>query len=74
MQESPSFGESGFQCGEQVMHKSTLNEGKQVEHIVNERKILGAAEHPFCVRLMRALQDSNELYLLQEFIGGRLCA
>ena len=52
------------------MHKSPLNEGKQVEHIVNERKILGAADHPFCVRLVRALQDTNELYLLQEWIGG----
>ena len=56
----------------QIMHKSPLSETKQVEHVVNERRILGAAAHPFCVRLLRAFQDTNELYLLQEWVGGEI--
>ena len=54
------------------MHKSPLSETKQVEHVVNERRILGAADHAFCVRLLRAFQDTNELYLLQEWVGGEV--
>lgn len=52
------------------MHKSPLTEAKQVEHVVNERKILGLANHQFCVRLLRSFQDTSELYLLQEWVGG----
>ena len=54
----------------QVMHKAPLTESKQVEHVVNERKILAAVTHPFCVRMLSAFQDTNDLYLLQEWVGG----
>lgn len=60
-------------CGLQIMHKAPLTETKQVEHVVNERRILGMATHPFCVCLHRAFQDTKELYLLQEWVGGAPC-
>ncbi|KAG1663103.1 hypothetical protein FOA52_010506 [Chlamydomonas sp. UWO 241] len=54
-----------------VMHKAPIVEGKQIEHITNERRILGlASESPFCVKLVAAYQDARSLYLLQEWVPG----
>ncbi len=48
------------------MHKAPIVESKQIEHVINERKILEeACVHPFCVRICGAYQDRNSLYLLQ---------
>ncbi len=48
------------------MHKAPIVESKQIEHVINERKILEeACAHPFCVRICGAYQDRNSLYLLQ---------
>lgn len=49
----------------QVMHKAPLVEAKQIEHVANERAILGEVSHPFLVGLVGAYQDANSLYLLQ---------
>lgn len=54
----------------QIMHKAPIVESKQIEHVLNERKILQEATHPFCVKLCGAYQDRNSLYLLQ-VRGGR---
>ena len=43
---------------------------KQVDHILNERRLLEAAGSAFCVRLMAAYQDEKDLMLLQEWVGG----
>ncbi|KAG2485663.1 hypothetical protein HYH03_015635 [Edaphochlamys debaryana] len=54
-----------------VMHKAPIVESKQIEHVINERKILEeACSHPFCVRLCGAYQDKASLYLLQEWVPG----
>lgn len=54
-----------------VMHKAPILESKQIEHVLNERRILEeASSHPFCVGLVRAYQDKPCLYLLQEWVGG----
>ena len=56
----------------QVMHKAPILESKQIEHVLNERRILEeASSHPFCVGLVRAYQDKPCLYLLQEWVGGQ---
>lgn len=49
----------------QVMHKAPLVEAKQIEHVANERAILGEVSHPFLVGLVGAFQDASSLYLLQ---------
>ena len=60
--------------GMQVMHKAPILESKQIEHVLNERRILEeASSHPFCVGLVRAYQDKPCLYLLQEWVGGQPC-
>ncbi len=56
------------------MHKAPIQESKQVEHVVNERRILEEATHQFCVGLVRPFQDKTCLYLLQEWVGGELVA
>lgn len=53
-----------------VMHKSPITESKEMEHVINERKILEEATHPFCVQLKGAYQDRLCLYLLQEWVPG----
>jgi len=53
-----------------VMHKAPITESKQIEHVINERRILEEASHPFCVKLCGAYQDRNSLYLLQEWVPG----
>lgn len=56
------------------MHKAPILESKQIEHVLNERRILEeASSHPFCVGLVRAYQDKPCLYLLQEWVGGQPC-
>jgi len=47
------------------MHKAPIVESKQIEHVLNERRILQEASHQFCVKLCGAYQDRNSLYLLQ---------
>lgn len=47
------------------MHKAPLVESKQIEHVLNERRILGECMHPFTVALVAAYQDARCLYLLQ---------
>ena len=51
-----------------VLHKGPMQESKQIEHVMNERKILEEADHVFCVGMVQAYQDKSSLYLLQ--VGG----
>jgi len=56
-----------------IMKKSEVVRLKQVEHIRNEKEILGAINHPFLVTLFAVAQDKSNLYMLLEFIiGGEL--
>jgi hypothetical protein len=54
-----------------LMHKAPLQEAKQIEHVYNERRILGEAMHPFLVQMVGAYQDAHNLYLLQ--VCGCVC-
>jgi hypothetical protein len=47
------------------MHKAPIVESKQMEHVVNERRVLEEANYGFCVQLKGAYQDKRSLYLLQ---------
>eukprot|EP00199_Chlamydomonas_sp_CCMP681_P000070 CAMPEP_0119102536 /NCGR_PEP_ID=MMETSP1180-20130426/1251_1 /TAXON_ID=3052 ORGANISM="Chlamydomonas cf sp, Strain CCMP681" /NCGR_SAMPLE_ID=MMETSP1180 /ASSEMBLY_ACC=CAM_ASM_000741 /LENGTH=1028 /DNA_ID=CAMNT_0007086843 /DNA_START=136 /DNA_END=3222 /DNA_ORIENTATION=+ len=53
-----------------IMHKAPITEPKQIEHVINERRILEEASHGFCVKLCGAYQDRDALYLLQEWVPG----
>ena len=55
------------------MRKGQIIALKQVEHVMNEKKILAMCDHPFLLRLAGAYQDSDEIYMLLELaLGGEL--
>ena len=55
------------------MRKRQLIEMKQVEHVINEKQLLGLANHPFVISLAASYQDGVELYMLLELsLGGEL--
>jgi serine/threonine protein kinase len=50
--------------------KSDIVKNRQVEHTVNEKKILEMLDHPFLVKLQATFQDSKNLFFVLEYIQG----
>jgi serine/threonine protein kinase len=56
-----------------AMRKRQLIALKQVEHVMNEKALLGLCNHPFLINLAGSFEDSIELYMLLELaLGGEL--
>lgn len=53
-----------------VMKKTEVVRLKQVEHTMNEKKILDEINHPFLVNLIGSFQDSANLYFVLEYVSG----
>lgn len=53
-----------------VLKKSTVVKLKQVEHTEDERLMLSIVSHPFIVRLWGTFQDSQNLFMVMDFIEG----
>ncbi|KAI8977581.1 kinase-like domain-containing protein [Mycotypha africana] len=53
-----------------VLKKTEVIRLKQVEHTNNEKHILEAVAHPFIVNMWGTFQDSNNLYIIQDYIPG----
>ncbi|CAG0908349.1 unnamed protein product, partial [Cyprideis torosa] len=43
---------------------------KQVDHVMNEKKVLQKVHHPFIIDLMTTWHDNSALYLLFEYVSG----
>ncbi len=43
---------------------------KKVEHTLNEKKILGAIDFPFVVKLAFSFKDNSNLYMVLEYVSG----
>ena len=50
--------------------KADIVVNRQVEHTINEKKILELLDHPFVVKLITTSQDSKHLFLVLEYIQG----
>ena len=61
---------SGQYCAMKVMKKSEVVRLKQVEHTLNEKKILEATNHPFLVNMLSSFQDCSNLYFVLEYVQG----
>ena len=53
-----------------ILKKSELIKLKQVDHILNEIKILSMIDHPFLVYTDGFTQDSKFLYVVLELVNG----
>lgn len=48
--------------------------GLLTSHILNEKTVMSQLSHPFIVRFVSAIQDSQNIYfLLESLLGGELC-
>eukprot|EP01135_Chromosphaera_perkinsii_P000659 Nk52_evm26s147 gene=Nk52_evmTU26s147 len=57
-------------CAMKVMEKEKIVRLKQVDHTLNERRILAAIDFPFIVNLVSSSQDSVYLYMGLEYVQG----
>lgn len=56
-----------------ILKKKKIIKLKQVEHIMNEKKVLELIDHPFIVKLHCTHQDEERLYMVMDYIiGGEL--
>ncbi|ODN03095.1 cAMP-dependent protein kinase catalytic subunit [Orchesella cincta] len=53
-----------------ILDKQKIVKLKQVEHTLNEKKILHAIHFPFVVGLKFHFKDTTNLYMLMEFVSG----
>ncbi len=53
-----------------VLKKKYILQKNQEKHIMTEKQILSAIEHPFLVKLKLSFQDEKKLYFLLEYCPG----
>ena len=53
-----------------VMDKKKLVRYKQIDHTLNERRVLFALQHPNAVRFFFSFKDNSFIYLSLEYISG----
>lgn len=53
-----------------VLKKAEIIKLRQVEHIINEKTILEQLDFPFLVKTLGTLSDSNNLYIMLEYVAG----
>ncbi|KAI8895657.1 kinase-like domain-containing protein [Globomyces pollinis-pini] len=62
--------DSGKFYAMKVLKKSEIVKMRQVEHTLNEKRILEKLEHPFLVSMLSAFQDSSNVYFILEYVQG----
>ena len=53
-----------------VLSKPNIVRRKQVEHTRTERRVLGAINHPFIVKLHYAFQTEDKLFFVLDYAAG----
>jgi protein kinase A len=53
-----------------MLKKENIVKMKQVEHTLNEKKILSSIDFPFIVHLAYSFKDNSNLYMVLEYVSG----
>mmetsp|Transcript_6066 Transcript_6066/g.7883 ORF Transcript_6066/g.7883 Transcript_6066/m.7883 type:complete len:892 (-) Transcript_6066:122-2797(-) len=53
-----------------ALNKAGMVEHDQVQHVIDERRMLKECAHPFIIRLYGTFQDHDNIYLVTELVEG----